>query len=230
MNTLNELLLETPANGAVSSASIRRGAVVGSGTSSTFSVRDEQIHALVQQLFLRPEAGLVRNVVFAPIAESMQMGPLCLDIASTLAEEHKYDIGLIDAGFDNNPLQQQLEIPAPSIPKVSWQVSRRLEMVPRQSWWPESGVEPVTDDNLKRLREIMTDFDFSILCGAPVCWITARIGHACDGLVLVLSANRTRRLVASRILDRLRKTGVAVLGTVLADRRFPIPEGLYRSL
>ena len=167
MNTLNGFVLETPANAAVSAASIRRGAVAESGTFSAFSVRDEQIHALIQQLFLRPEAGLVRNVVFGPIAESMQMGPLCLDIASALAEEHKYDVGLIDAGFDNNPLQQQLEITAPPVPKISWPVSRRLELIPRQSWWPEAGVEPVSDDNLQRLREIMTDFDFSILCGAP---------------------------------------------------------------
>ena len=58
----------------------------------------------------------------------------------------------------------------------------------------------------------------------------ASIGQTCDGLVLVLSANKTRRLVAAQIKDQLSKAQVPLLGTVLAERRFPVPRGLYRSL
>jgi hypothetical protein len=36
--------------------------------------------------------------------------------------------------------------------------------------------------------------------------------------------------VLFRSVDRLGKVGVPLLGTILADRRFPVPEGLYRSL
>jgi Mrp family chromosome partitioning ATPase len=56
------------------------------------------------------------------------------------------------------------------------------------------------------------------------------MGQACDGLVLVLAANKTRRLVAAQIKDQLRRAQIPLLGTVLAERRFPIPQGLYRSL
>jgi len=48
--------------------------------------------------------------------------------------------------------------------------------------------------------------------------------------VLVLTANKTRRLVAAQIKDQLSKAQVPLLGTVLAERRFPVPQGLYRSL
>jgi len=48
--------------------------------------------------------------------------------------------------------------------------------------------------------------------------------------VLVLAANKTRRLVAAQIKDQLSKAQVPLLGTVLAERRFPVPRGLYRSL
>jgi len=48
--------------------------------------------------------------------------------------------------------------------------------------------------------------------------------------VLVLTANKTRRLVAAQIKDQLSKAKVPLLGTVLAERRFPVPQGLYRSL
>jgi hypothetical protein len=229
MSTLGKFLGGMPVNGDGDTIPIRTK-ICSEATSFPTSIRDEQIHVLVQQLFLRPEGGLVRNVGFAPTEESMQMGPLCLDVARALAGEGQYDVGLIDASFDTIPLQQQLELPAPSPARVTWPVSPRLGLVPRQSWWPEAGLQPVTEQNLERLREFMTGFDFSLVCCAPVCWITARIGHNCDGLVLVLTANKTRRLVAAQIVDRLGKVGVPLLGTVLADRRFPIPQGLYRSL
>jgi Mrp family chromosome partitioning ATPase len=103
-------------------------------------------------------------------------------------------------------------------------------MVPRQSWLPDAGGRRLTDQNLSRLREITTEFDFSILWCAPVSWLTASIGQACDGLVLVLTANKTRRLVAAQIKDQLSKAQVPLLGTVLAERRFPVPQGLYRNL
>jgi Mrp family chromosome partitioning ATPase len=48
--------------------------------------------------------------------------------------------------------------------------------------------------------------------------------------VLVLTANKTRRLVAAQIKDQLSKAQVPLLGTVLTERRFPVPQGLYRSL
>jgi Mrp family chromosome partitioning ATPase len=63
-----------------------------------------------------------------------------------------------------------------------------------------------------------------------VSWLTASIGRASDGLVLVLTANKTRRLVAAQVRDQLTKAQVPLLGTVLAERRFPVPQGLYRSL
>ncbi len=103
-------------------------------------------------------------------------------------------------------------------------------MVPRQSWLPDACEQRLTDRNLSRLRELTTEFDFSILWCAPVSWLTASIGQTCDGLVLVLTANKTRRLVAAQIKDQLSKAQVPLLGTVLAERRFPVPQGLYRSL
>jgi hypothetical protein len=103
-------------------------------------------------------------------------------------------------------------------------------LVPRQSWLPDADEHRITDQNVSRLRDITTEFEFSILWCAPVSWLTASIGRACDGLVLVLTANRTRRLVAAQIKGQLTKAQVPLLGTVLAERRFPVPQGLYRSL
>ncbi len=155
---------------------------------------------------------------------------LCLDVAKALAQEDGQDVGLIDACPDSSPLQTQLQIPSLSRPETSWPIGPRLWMVPRQTWLLDSCRNRITDQNLLRLRELTSDFDFSILCCDAVSWLTAGIGQACDGLVLVLTANKTRRLVAAQIKDQLSKAQVPLLGTVLAGRRFPVPQGLYRNL
>jgi len=194
------------------------------------SVRDDQIHALVQQLFFRHESKPVRHVGFATVEASTETAMLCLEVAGALADESRYDVGLIDAYPDSVPLETKLQIPSPNPAEATWPIAPRLWMVPRQSWLPEDCGQRITDQNLSRLRELTTEFDFSILWCAPVSWRMASIGQTCDGLVLVLAANKTRRLVAAQIKDQLSKAQVPLLGTVLAERRFPVPRGLYRSL
>jgi len=194
-----------------------------------FSLHDEQIRALVQQLFFQHEAGRIRNACFAPIESSAQVAPMCLDIARALADEGKYDVGLIDANYDGASLQRELQLDIPDHARGACAVSSRLWLVPRQSWWPQPDRHPV-DRDIERLRDFMTEFDFSILCCAPVSWLTARIAQSCDGLVLVLTANKTRRLVAAQIKEQLGKARIPLLGTVLAERRLPVPQGLYRKL
>jgi Mrp family chromosome partitioning ATPase len=83
---------------------------------------------------------------------------------------------------------------------------------------------------VSRLREVTSKFDFSIFSCGMLDSATITIGGECDGLVLVLTANTTRRLVASRMKECLLQAGIPLIGTVLAERRFPIPERIYRVL
>jgi hypothetical protein len=230
VNTLGELLNKRSVAAEEPSVAPTREQSQRKGVSLIASVRDDQIHALVQQLFFRHESKPVRHVGFATVEASTETAMLCLEVAAALAEESRYDIGLIDAYPDSVPLETKLQIPSPDPAEATWLIAPRLWMVPRQSWLPEDSGQRITDQNLSRLRELTTEFDFSILWCAPVSWRMASIGQTCDGLVLVLAANKTRRLVAAQIKDQLSKAQVPLLGTVLAERRFPVPRGLYRSL
>ena len=49
-----------------------------------------------------------------------------------------------------------------------------------------------------------------------------------NGSVLVVEANRTRKMKAHAAKEKLDAAGVRLLGTVLDNRTFPIPESLYR--
>jgi Mrp family chromosome partitioning ATPase len=210
-------------------ATVREGACADAG-SRVSSLRHEQIQALVQQLFFRCDSPPVRRVGFAAADAPTGTAELCLRTARVLAEAGGYDIGLIDASVSSAPLHSQLEIPAGGRSEAAWQIATRLWLVPRQSWLDDDASQRVSDESLSRLRHLMAEFDFSVLCCAPVSWSTFRIGRACDGLVLVLAANRTRRVVAAEIGDQLQRAQVHLLGTVLTERRFPVPQGLYRSL
>jgi hypothetical protein len=230
VNTLGELLTKRSAATEEPCVTPAREQAQRKGVSLIASVHDDQIHALVQQLFFRHESKPVRHVGFATVEASTETAKLCLEVAGALAEESRYDVGLIDAYPDSVPLETKLQIPSPNPAEATWPIAPRLWMVPRQSWLPEDCGQRITDQNLSRLRELTTEFDFSILWCAPVSWRMASIGQTCDGLVLVLAANKTRRLVAAQIKDQLSKAQVPLLGTVLAERRFPVPRGLYRSL
>jgi len=230
VNTLLGLLAETLLGAEQPHVTPIREQAQRPAVSPTASVNHEQIRALVQQLFFRRESKPVRHVGFVPIEASTETATLCLEVARVLAEEDRYDVGLIDAHPDSVPLQTRLQIPSPNRAESSWPMAPRLWMVPRQSWLPDPSEQRIAEQNLSRLRQLTTEFDFSILWCAPASWLTASIGQTCDGLVLVLAANKTRRLVAAQIKDQLSKAQVPLLGTVLAERRFPVPQGLYRSL
>lgn len=193
------------------------------------SFHDEQIRALVQQVFFTHESALARHVGFVTVDASTEIAPLCLDVATALAKENAYDVGLIDAHPDSVSLQARLQIPSSKRSEDHWLIAPRLWMVPRQDWLPGRR-QRITEQNSSRLREVTGQFDFSVLCCAPVSWLTASIGQICDGVVLVLTANKTRRLVAAQVKEHLNKSNVTLLGTVLVERRFPVPQGLYRSL
>lgn len=233
MSTLLGLFAETPAAAAQPRvASVReeiREQSQRMAVASATPVHEEQIQTLVQQLFFRHESGPLRHVGFAAVESSTATATLCLEVAQALAEDGR-DVGLIDANPDGILLPSQLQIPSPNRGEANWPIAPRLWMVPRQSWLGEGSGRRITDQNLSRLRELTAEFDFSILWCAPVTWLTASIGRSCDGLVLVLTANKTRRLVAAQIKDQLSKAKVSLLGTVLSERRFPVPQGLYRSL
>src|SRR5262249_11813541 len=84
----------------------------------------------------------------------------------------------------------------------------------------------------RRLSDFRLDFDYTVLHAPPAgrYVLAAQLGHLSDGLALVLGANTTRRAKAQKTKELLQAANVRLLGAVLCERRFPIPEGLYNRL
>jgi len=51
-----------------------------------------------------------------------------------------------------------------------------------------------------------------------------------DAAILVVEANETLRIAARKAKETLEAANVRLLGTVLHNRTFPIPEQLYQKL
>jgi hypothetical protein len=166
-------------------------------------------------------------VAFASSEEDAQTSELCYTAARILAQQVRGDVALVDASVDSLSLADRFNFAKGD---GESQISERLWVVNRSAWI-EAGREGAIDTGcVRRLREIASQFDFSIFSCEALNTVTTTLAGACDGLVLVLKANTTRRLVAKRLKEQLRNTDVPLLGTVLIGRRFPIPERIYRML
>ena len=202
---------------------------------------DEHIQLLAQQIFFRSDGPKLRHVGFASAEAETDVAWLCLGLARALAKDGKQILALMDAAPKSAALAPRIgDQPDRQDPAYSeeqnrcfWGSRKRelepgLWIVPRQEWLQDNHV--VSAENLARLRELIAAFDISILCCGPMPSLAAKIAQFCDGLVLVLTAGRTRRLVAERMKEQLRNLNVRLLGTVLTERRFPVPTALYRKL
>jgi len=82
------------------------------------------------------------------------------------------------------------------------------------------------------LTDLRRRFDYVLLDAPAVASnsLASSFGAFIDGAVLVLKARHTRRPVVQLAVERLESAGVKILGTVLNQRDYPIPQSIYKRL
>jgi Mrp family chromosome partitioning ATPase len=85
---------------------------------------------------------------------------------------------------------------------------------------------------LSRLSELRREFHYILIVGPPIARESDAILMALgtDGVILVLESQLTHRETARAVKQRLDDANVTILGAVLNNRSFPIPESIYRKL
>jgi hypothetical protein len=226
-----QVVLEQDVIDEVSQASTR--AASSGWTPERFA--SEQIRGLVQRIFLSSQPPC-RQVVFSAVDPGTEIRELCLQVAQTLTGQLRRVCVVdclaerVNGGMAGEPRLDRGVLGA--LRESSHQISDRLWLVPGQMFWGGSGEVWSAEMLSRRLHELRLEFDGCVM-QAPATGMSSLAGllaRLSDGLILVVEAHSTRRLAAQKAQTMLRAAEVKLLGTVLSERRFPIPERLYRRL
>ncbi|HUO25123.1 MAG TPA: hypothetical protein VMU61_05615 [Candidatus Aquilonibacter sp.] len=192
----------------------------------------EQIRGLVRQIFFSSRIPPVQQVVFSAAEPQVEVAGICEKVGWALAQETSASVALV--GFEDHA------------PAVRVQNDRRISPMKARSThiasnlWRVWGVGSLEEEDefrstrywLSGLSELRAEFEYAVIQGPPVSISSeaALLGQLADGIVLVLGAHTTRRVTARRVKEMLEAAEVTILGSVLSERTFPIPTGIYRRL
>lgn len=192
----------------------------------------EQIRGLARSLyFAGPNP--CRRVVFSAVDRKTEVSALCRSVAEVLSSEAAGTTCILDADFLGQPESASFTSDQTRFGRLrdsSLQLSSRLWYMPPKVFRGERGA--ISSAWLKaRLAELRLEFDYLVIqASAGTTNQAALLAQLCDGLVLVVEANSTRRISAQKVREMLTAAHVRLLGTVLSERTFPIPRAIYERL
>lgn len=202
-----------------------------------------EITKLVQRLFSHAGNSNGPKVVsFSGFTRDDRSSWICARSAEALAERADGSVCLVEA----NLWSPQLHIHAGANNLVGLAEalttkgpirSFALPMGGEHFWLIPSGlVKPGFCPSMERYRERFAElreaFDYVLISAPAISRETDAtfIAQLADGIVLIVDANRTRRETVRRAKEQLESAQVKLLGAVLDQRTFPIPDKLYRRI
>jgi Mrp family chromosome partitioning ATPase len=204
---------------------------------------DTEIAKLVQRLFSPAgNGGGPRVVSLSGISRDDRSSWICARAGEFLAEQADTSVCLVDANLHSPQLHGQFatanqigmaealttEGPIRNYGKPL--SGENLCLIP--SGLVKPGFYPSMDRYRERLAELREAFDYVLLSAPALSRETDAtfLGQLADGIVLIVEANQSRRETVRRAKEQLESAHVRLLGAVLDQRTFPIPEKLYRRL
>jgi hypothetical protein len=181
-------------------------------------------------------------VVISAVDQETDITGLCMQVAQALSQQIPGSICLVETNRRipelGNSFGRSTSDPVcgqerhGSLRESSRQISERLWQASLSSS-PGEDAHGLSASWLRdRLAQLRHDFEYTVLHTPPalVSSEAALLGSLSDGVILVLEANSTRRMAARKAKDLLQAANARLLGTVLSERTFPIPERIYRRL
>jgi Mrp family chromosome partitioning ATPase len=204
----------------------------------------KEILRMVQYLFftttnVNDHAG-AQKVVFCGIDQTKGSTLLCAQVARSLAEQVQSQVCVVDANLRTIATSSLLDLlisgETPQL-KIDDQattcqrVADNLWHASRDSLALNAGVSTLDQMRVK-IKDLGNKFGFIVINAPPVGLYSdaTLLGRVTNGVVLVLEAHSTRRSAARKAKLALEAANVPLLGTVLNNRTFPVPETFYRMV
>jgi hypothetical protein len=191
----------------------------------------EQVCNLVRQVFVPGWPKSVRQVVFSPVDEETDISAICAQVGQVIATEESRTVCVVEVN-SRQAADMFAQTGYSSGEQEKFSPSGNLWCTPMDVLLSDSDTRIPSGLLRNRLAELREKFDFTLLQGPAAGRYSeaALLGRLCDGVILVLEANSTRRLAALKAKEKLVAANARLLGIVLTERTFPIPEALYRKL
>jgi hypothetical protein len=194
----------------------------------------EQIRGLVRRVFFASGSRPVKQVVFSAVEPHTDVASICDQVGKALALETNAHIAVVGRESRSGEMWRARSRDLGSVAIKSCSIQRAINLwrVPEfglRECGEESGTGPYWFSCLAELRN---EFEYAVIHGpaAGISSEAALLGQLSDGIILVLGAHSTRRAAARKIKETLEGAQSRILGTVLSERRFPVPERIYRRL
>jgi len=218
------------------------GEATGSVPRSLEGVSREEMTKLVQRLFLLPDSS--RMVVFSGVDGGAGSTWLTAQVARSLAERGRNTVCVVDANLRFPAMHDVFGIAnhngLTDAIAASASLQGYLRKTPMANLWlltcgsPEKTEQALnaSDQMLSCIQQLRSHFDFVLIDSPPMNLFNdaVRLASVGDGIALVLKANTSRRETAQRVVREARAANVRVLGAVLNQRTFPVPESIYKRL
>ncbi len=204
----------------------------------------EELMKLVQMVFLVPRQHSPSVVVFSGAASGAGCSTICVGATEALAAQTEVPVCLVDSnlrfpslhsclGVENRRgLSEALLEGGPIRDYVQ-------KLPPPNLWFLPSGLRcsPMMGATsagrlTARVVELRQQFRYVVMDSPPVNIYSDAIalGQSADGVVLVVAANSTRREAARKAKDCFQSANTRLLGVVLNNRTYPIPQVIYDRL
>ena len=200
----------------------------------------EEILRLIQRIFLSANGSVPRQVVLCGIDDENGSSSVCAKAGRTLAANSSKPVCLVDANVRSPRLSSLFGIegtnpffgPSAPLRDQCVKVGGNLWLAGPNILADNSRVLLPPVEIKERLTQLRGSFEYMLIDapGTSVCGDAQLLGLVADAAILVIEANSTRRLTARKAKESLDAAGVRLLGTILCNRSFPIPAGLYKRL
>jgi hypothetical protein len=194
----------------------------------------EQILGLVRRVFFSGGPRPVKQVVFSAAEPHLNVATLCEQVSRALALETSAQVVTVvrHEGAEEIGHRRAHSQGSASIVSCATQRAVNLWRLRAGCLGKVSSGTGTGADRLAHLAELRNYFQYAVIEGpaAAMSSEAAWLGQMTDGIILVLGAHSTRKATARKLKETLEGAHSHILGTVLSERRFPIPERIYSRL
>jgi len=203
----------------------------------------EEFTKLVHRLFLLTSNQAPRRVVFTATEPGNGTSWVIARVGEILASQVNRSVCIVDCSLKTPSLHQEFGVEnhhgLSDALRGDGPVRHYARQLRKNLWLVSCGASSenahalLTSDRMRmRIAELSNEFDYVLLDVAALNTSNDGVvlGNLADGVALVLKANASRRDSTRDLIQLLQASNVRVLGAVLNQRTFPIPDRIYSRL